>query len=560
MQVMLIQQNGKVLLKEPETAPVLSDRLDMLFPHVKSSLDASKAPLVQWSDDLHLAVLRTIDSPDLAVDNPLRILLTRQQTAALAAWRTNVRIQILFFSLLMVIGVIALWLFERQRMQEIVTTKRLQLATEASGVGIWELDLPTRRYHWDSVMFKLFGLDPKAVSALNDDWQRLLSADDMGLLREATRQMVRQGQNFKVTFKVNRPDGEVRYLQNRATLYSDDKGKPRRMIGTTQDVSEGRQREAEVRLAALAFQSADSMLVGDADGQILRVNQAFTRLFGYEAAEVAGHSTRIIQSPHESDVSLSDMWRHLVRDHEWHGELWQRRKDGQDIYCAFSIIAVCDDAGQVTHYLATQSDITERKQAEEEVKRLAFFDPLTRLPNRRLLSDRLEQAIARTRRASGMLALLYLDLNKFKPVNDMYGHAAGDELLCLVAQRMSACVRASDTVARVGGDEFVVLIPDVKQLPDALQVADKLHVQLSQPFILPSGVVINISSSIGVALYPTHGIGEEDLQRAADVAMYAAKTGGREPICVYRPDMETPAARVRHADTPPDLSKESPPA
>jgi diguanylate cyclase (GGDEF)-like protein len=241
-------------------------------------------------------------------------------------------------------------------------------------------------------------------------------------------------------------------------------------------------------------------------------------------------------------VQFKDLWRQLLIDHQWHGELWNRRKDGQAILCAVSITAVCDDDGQVTHYVASHVDITLRKAAEDEVRRMAFFDALTQLPNRRLLTDRLQQAVSQARRNSTMLAVMYIELDKFKPVNDNYGHAVGDDLLRMVGQRMSVCVRETDTVARVGGDEFVLLLPDIKQLQDVLKVAEKIHFQLRQPFALTSGVVVNISSSAGIALFPHHGDNEEQLSHSADVAMYMAKAGGRDRFLVFSPEMVAPDA------------------
>jgi diguanylate cyclase (GGDEF)-like protein len=192
----------------------------------------------------------------------------------------------------------------------------------------------------------------------------------------------------------------------------------------------------------------------------------------------------------------------------------------------------------VTHYVANHVDITLRKAAEDEVKRQALFDPLTQLPNRRLLTDRIHQALNHAKRDGGQLALIFVDLDKFKPVNDRLGHAAGDQLLQAVAHRLRICVRESDTVARVGGDEFVVLVNTVQQTSDATFVAEKIHASLRQPFDLPQGQSVQISSSIGVALYPEHGLDEVSLSHHADVAMYAAKAGGRDQYLVYEPTLD----------------------
>ncbi|MDP3338000.1 MAG: diguanylate cyclase, partial [Rhodoferax sp.] len=219
------------------------------------------------------------------------------------------------------------------------------------------------------------------------------------------------------------------------------------------------------------------------------------------------------------------------------------RKDGLEFPCWLCITAVCDDKGVVTHYVATHTDITLRKVAEEEVNRLAFFDPLTNLPNRRLFTDRLRQALIKAKRDQGHAALIFVDLDRFKPVNDRHGHAAGDQLLQAVAHRLNACVRESDTVARVGGDEFVVLLTSISQSQDAVQVAQKMHAALRVPFHLPIGQSVQISSSSGVAFYPEHGLDEATLSHHADVAMYAAKAAGRDQYVMYEPALDHPEPR-----------------
>jgi len=334
-------------------------------------------------------------------------------------------------------------------------------------------------------------------------------------------------------------------MRNRAALYSDDHGVPRRLIGATEDVTARKLEEAELRVAAAAFESHESMFVTNAQVEILRVNHAFTNLFGYAASEVVGQNPRLFKSGrHEVDF-YATMWAELHAHHSWQGEIWNTRKSGEEFPCWQCITAVCDEAGLVTHYVATHTDITLRKATEDEVKRLAFFDPLTNLPNRRLLSDRLHQGVAHAKREQGHVALIFVDLDRFKPVNDRYGHAAGDQLLQAVAHRLRACVRESDTVARVGGDEFVVLLDGIGQTNDAMQVAEKIHAVLLEPFRLTSGQSVHISSSAGVALYPEHGMDEATLSRHADVAMYAAKAAGRDQYVVYEPALEQPAAALQ---------------
>jgi len=221
------------------------------------------------------------------------------------------------------------------------------------------------------------------------------------------------------------------------------------------------------------------------------------------------------------------MWDGITRGGAWQGEIWDRRKNGECFPVWLSITAVCSDEGGVTHYVATHTDITLRKAAEDDIKQLAFYDPLTGLPNRRLLQDRLHQAMSQAKRERGRLALLFLDLDKFKPVNDAFGHQTGDELLQAVAQRLQACVRESDTVARLGGDEFVAVLEDVKGPESAAKVAREFVRLLNQPFVVAAGQEARIGASVGIAMFPTDGDSTEILLQHADAALYRAKAAGR---------------------------------
>ncbi len=451
-------------------------------------------------------------------------------------WLHDASSQWLAFALLIGLSSFAMAAFQGQRAEKVIAGKRLKLATEASGVAIWEFDLVTKRYFWDAMMFTLFGLDPLAVGPRNDEWQKLLSNADLKRMRNATRATIQHDQPFDMIFQVQRKDGSVRFMRNRAALYADDHGVPRRLIGSTEDVTERKRQEAELRVAAAAFESHESMMVTNAELEILRVNHAFCALFGYAPAEAVGHKPRLLKSGRQNNEFYGMMWAELQAHHAWHGEIWNCKKDGEEFPCWLSITAVCDDDGVITHYVATHTDITLRKAAEDDVKRLAFYDPLTNLPNRRLLADRLQQALVKARRDRTPLALLYVDLDKFKPINDRYGHAAGDVLLQAVGLRLRACVRESDTVARVGGDEFVVLLTTLAAPEHAVAVAGKIHTSLRRSFMLPGGLEVTISSSTGVAIYPEHGSNEAELSRHADMAMYSAKAAGRDRYWVYTPD------------------------
>lgn len=545
MRATLVHGDGKVFINQPMTTSVTGQDLQVpgtsLSQHLRSKLGLSHfSGVLDDNTAPRLAVLRTIAPAALAMDKPLVVLLSRELSVIYQPWQQAVLSQGMAYLLFALLSVFGLSVFQRHRAQKVVTAKRLKLATEASGVGIWEFDLVTKHYQWDDAMFAMFGLDPKQAGPRNDEWIKLLPLADLQRMREATRAAIKHDRPFSMTFQIRRPDGQVRFMRNRAALYSDDHGVPRRLIGATEDVTARKLEEAELRVAAAAFESHESMFVTNAQVEILRVNHAFTTLFGYTASEVIGQNPRLFKSGRHPANFYTDMWAELQEHHSWQGEIWNTRKGGEEFPCWQSVTAVCDEAGLITHYVATHTDITLRKAADDEVKHLAFFDPLTNLPNRRLLADRLHQGVTHAKRDHGHLALIFVDLDRFKPVNDRYGHLAGDQLLQTVAHRLQACVRESDTVARVGGDEFVVLLDGIGHINDAMQVAEKIHAVLLEPFRLASGQSVHISSSAGIAMYPEHGLDEAALSRHADVAMYAAKAAGRDQYVVYASSLEQP--------------------
>lgn len=299
--------------------------------------------------------------------------------------------------------------------------------------------------------------------------------------------------------------------------------------------------EADLRIAATAFESQEAMLVTDANGIILRVNQAFVDNTGYSAEELVGKTPAVLRSGHHEPEFYATMWQQIARDGSWQGEIWDRRKNGEVYPKWLTISAVKDEHGQVTHYVGTHHDITERKAAEERINALAFYDQLTGLPNRTLLRDRLQQAMAGSERDGSHGALLFIDLDNFKTLNDTQGHELGDQLLKTVAFRLREVIRETDTAARQGGDEFVVVVSDLGgegiAALAAEQVAEKLLQVLAQPYALDS-LVHRGSASIGVTLFQGHRFSSDELMKQADLAMYKAKAAGRNVVRFFDPAME----------------------
>lgn len=296
--------------------------------------------------------------------------------------------------------------------------------------------------------------------------------------------------------------------------------------------------EEENRLAAMVFDcSKEGMVVFDAQARIIKVNQAFCDITGYRADEAVGKDYTLLSSGHHGEEFYRHIWASLQENGYWHGELWHRRMSG-DVYPEWaSMTVIRDERDEITGFVGVFSDITEKKRSEAQTHRLAYFDPLTDLPNRSLFEDRLAQALAHAKRQHGHVVVLFLDLDGFKGVNDTLGHASGDQLLKMVAKRLSGCVREGDTVARVGGDEFTLIMSDIRCEKTAnraaCSVANKLLACLRQPFNIGEHEVV-VTPSMGVAVGPSDGTDAATLLKRADLAMYNAKATGKNCFQFYQ--------------------------
>lgn len=308
------------------------------------------------------------------------------------------------------------------------------------------------------------------------------------------------------------------------------------------DMSELQVAEAKLRIAATVFESQEGMMVAGADGLILSVNKSFTNITGYSSEEVIGKNPRILSSGRHGKEFYAAMWRSVSRLGFWEGEIWNRRKNGEVFPEHLCITAVKNQEGFITNYVATLTDITMSQHAAEEIQHLAYYDLLTRLPNRRLLMDRLKLALASSSRAGKYGALLFLDLDNFKTLNDTLGHDIGDLLLQQAASRIESSVREGDTVARFGGDEFVVMLENLSERPlDAASntehVGTKILDALTQPYDLNS-YNYSITASMGATLFNGHQTEIDELFKQADIAMYQAKKGGRNTLRFFDPQMQ----------------------
>ena len=302
-------------------------------------------------------------------------------------------------------------------------------------------------------------------------------------------------------------------------------------------------REEQIQVAASVFEgTSEAVLISSAENRIVSVNRAFCKMTGYVEAELVGQDPRLLQSGRHGLSYYKEMWAALHNVGQWHGEIWNRRKNGEIYPARITISVLFDEAGKVLRYIAITADITSRKKSEDEINSLAFYDPLTELPNRRLLLDRLRQAMATSARSEKHGALLFIDLDNFKSLNDTLGHDIGDLLLQQVGRRLLACVREGDTVGRLGGDEFVVMLEELSKDPieassQAEVVGDKILAALNQAYQL-ADFQHHSTPSIGVVIFVDHRETVDELMKRADLAMYQAKAAGRNNLRFYDPQMQ----------------------
>jgi len=465
-------------------------------------------------------------------------------------WWESTGFEILYAALVvLLIG--WLWIaYRRRRERELeyhrelrAREDRLRLALWGSGDEFWDWDVPGKVIH-------RLGTDRQAgvrseQTMTIDEWRdRTTHPDDLPFVEKTVSAHI-QGDSefFEIEHRVrDESDHWIWVLSRGKVVERDASGKALRVCGTARDVTAARLAERERRIASEVIDSMnEAVSVTDLDFNFVAVNRAFTRMFGYQETEVLTQPASILNSGQHTQEHYNGMRQAFLASGHWHGELWQRRKNGEEFLSWIEISEVRDAAGRRTHYVGVTNDITERKRAEQELRYLANYDTLTGLPNRALLGERLAHAVMRARRTSRKVAVLFLDMDRFKHVNDSMGHAIGDRVLKAVGERLRASVRDGATVARLGGDEFTVVLEDIHHAEEAEKIAAELLNVFSDPLDLESGQQVVISPSIGISLYPDHAQVPTDLVKYADTAMYQAKEAGRNMYMLYTPAMDAVA-------------------
>lgn len=433
------------------------------------------------------------------------------------------------------LSVLLLLMFHRQQqLRRAIQTSdvalaRLREAEKIVGMGHWVFDSATNEIEWSDQVYRIFGVSPGMPVNL-ERFMKAVHPDDLSMLESTLAAALESGGLFEVDHRII-VDTEVRWVRARADVSGTLNGK---MVGTVLDITSSKQAEVKLRRAASVFARArEGIFITDRDANIVDTNEAFTNITGYTREEVLGRNPRMLSSGRQDRAFYAAMWEELQATDQWSGELWNRHKAGHAYAELLTISAVRDDRGEVQNYIALFSDITLLKQQQQLLEHKAHFDALTNLPNRLLLADRLRQAMRQASRRGSQLAVVYLDLDGFKPVNDSHGHDVGDQLLIGLSRRMADALREGDSLARIGGDEFVAVLVDLPDVASCLPVLKRLLDAVARPLAIED-LNVQVTASLGVSFWAeAEAIDADQLLRRADQAMYQAKQAGRNRYHIF---------------------------
>ncbi|MCD2449880.1 EAL domain-containing protein [Methylicorpusculum oleiharenae] len=404
--------------------------------------------------------------------------------------------------------------------------KLLSESQRIAQIGSWRIDLPANNVTWSDETYHIFQTTHDNFEQNLEAFTKRIHPQERPGLQKWLNGILEHETAGPHQFKLLLPEGNERILEMHGELNCDAKGKPIAINGTVQDITERLQAEQQLRLNAQVFDfSREGIIITDAQNKIVSVNPAYTEISGYSFQESLGKNPRLVSSGKQDKAFYEDMWRQILNQGHWQGEVINRRKNGSLYPQWLSISVIRDPSGRISHHIGILNDLSEHKAAEERIQFLSNFDPLTHLPNRDLLRDRTQLALAAAQRANSSFALMYLDVDRFKIVNDSMGPSIGDQLLKELANRFIEHLHPDDTVCRQGGDEFIFLLPNT-DAEGAAHVAQKMLELIAQPFTL-EGQRMTLTASIGIAQYPQDGNELEQLAQSADAALFRAKQNGR---------------------------------
>ncbi|MFH1019396.1 MAG: EAL domain-containing protein [Pseudomonadota bacterium] len=436
-------------------------------------------------------------------------------------------------------------LIERQQAADRlrISEENLNRAQRIAHLGYWDWDIHNNRISRSSEVFQIFGTTPREEPATFEYFLSLVHPDDVEKVRTAIQAALATNSRYSLSHRILRPDGETRIIHGEGDIALSEDGKPSRIFGTVQDITLLKHGEQQLHLAGQVFESSiEGITITDANGVIQSVNRAFTHITGYPPEEAVGQRPSILKSDRHDEAFYRAMWQTLLSTGRWEGEIWNRKKNGEVYPEWLTITAITDDFGQVSHNVAVFHDMSEVRGFEEQLRFQSQHDALTRLPNRTLLLDRLAVAIGHAQRTRKQVAVLAIDLDNFKHVNDSLGHTVGDLLLQQVAERLHACLPQDTTIARLGGDDFAVLIEELSDAQEAIPLTEAVIAAFARPFNLSIYETV-ITVSIGITFFPNDGSDTDNLLKNAELAMYRAKEEGKNKYQLFTENMN---AQVMH--------------
>lgn len=407
--------------------------------------------------------------------------------------------------------------------------EQMQLVLGGAGLGFWDWDTITGNVDRNERWATMLGYTHKEIQHTTKQWTDFVHPEDRDKAWKSINDVLENRSKYHdLEYRMLTKDGDYIWIHDQANVMRrDTNGSALRMSGTHTNITKRKLSEEKIKLAASVFSHArEGIIITDAIGNIIKINERFTEITGYSSEEVVGQSPRFLKSGRQSPEFYNGMWQALIKEGYWSGEMWNRNKKGVEYAEMKTISAIYDERGNTTHYVALGNDITPMKEYQDQLEHIAHYDLLTNLPNRSLLADRLSQAMLHCSRHKQSLAVVFLDLDGFKAVNDNHGHDAGDELLVALSISMKAALREGDSLARIGGDEFVAVLTDLTNVEDCEPVLERLLLAASEPVTI-GDTLLNVSASIGVTLYPQDNVDTDLLMRHADQAMYVAKESGK---------------------------------
>jgi diguanylate cyclase (GGDEF)-like protein/PAS domain S-box-containing protein len=406
------------------------------------------------------------------------------------------------------------------------TERRLLLSQKVGGIATWEWDIKTNIIRFSEHGIRLITGNVKQLEMTKNEYLASIHPNDRANIVSDINQCIDAAKEYNVDHRIITKRGNVRWFNTKGTLVRDNSGSAITMLGVSVDITERKLFEEKLHLSSRVFRDThEGIIITNADKVIVDVNPAFCHITGYSHDEVIGRNPSFLNSGKQTESFYKNIWKQLSLYGHWQGEVWNCKKDGE-LYAELLNISVLKDDNNVTFYLGIFTDITQAKRQQEQLSRIAHYDLLTNLPNRVLLADRLSQTMLQCRRHNNSLAVVFLDLDGFKHVNDSHGHDIGDKLLIALSIRLKDALREGDSLARIGGDEFVAVLTNLGSVADCVPVLERLLAAAAKP-VTVNDIVLNVSASIGVTIYPEDNLDAKQLMRHADQAMYIAKQMGK---------------------------------